>query len=828
MLSSLRLACIVPVLLASGIAQGPLFTPLNGQIWDGNGGPLLAGRVYHVVSNSSACGIQVPGGRTLTIQAGAIVKVGGCVGITGQVIAQGTAQAPIVFTSIHDDTHGGDSNQNGAATVPQPGDWSAWDFLGGGSAFDHCLFRYGGTTGGTMLFLRSNQVAVRHCTMELGAGSAMVEASTAIVQDCEFRDFPGVPVRGLSLVSLQQFTNNRALRCTAGDYALVQYGGTFPAGGLAIDRSHSMNGIGVFVFDFVGVQRPRVPAGQQWTIGLGCILKFARGGIQSSGRIVAQGIAPPLQVVFTSLQDDVFGGDTNKDGNATQPARGDWDGIALGAGDTSQLDWTVIRWGGLVGGEGLRIDGSSAVLQTCYLQGSAGHGVNFGAPAFPPPSLRDTTILDCAGYGVLGIRWESLAGSHDVFCGGNGFDHLRVQGGTVAQPTVVHRDAFPGEVLEVVGATTVDAGGALELPAGTVLKFSSASGFLARLGGVLRLRGTARRPIVITSIHDDAVGGDTNRNGSATAPAPGQWHNLRFDDNGISRLENVVLRYANTGAAAVDANVAAHVLLRVRVEHSGIGFRLAATCTADDLVAWNCTGDGIQLAGGAAVLRHATVAGNGGAGIRRTAPWSGTVCNSIAWNNAAGNFAALSAAEVSSSDGGFAGSNGCINVDPQFVGAAAGNLQPGPASPCLGAAGLAVALAVGRDTAEFPRALDHGLLGAALPDMGAYERPVWHLSVSGEPRLNQAPMTFTVDGPPGFALLLIGLDDGPPVWLPPYGSLLTGLTTALLAAVPTGQPVSLQLAGGASLLGLRFAMQGLGLLGNAGAMSDVDRNEVRR
>ena len=47
--------------------------------------------------------------------------------VQGTLIAQGTASSPIVFTSIKDDAYGGDTNGDGSATTPMPGEFKAID-----------------------------------------------------------------------------------------------------------------------------------------------------------------------------------------------------------------------------------------------------------------------------------------------------------------------------------------------------------------------------------------------------------------------------------------------------------------------------------------------------------------------------------------------------------------------------------------------------------------------------------------------------------------------------------------------------------------------------
>ena len=97
--------------------------------------------------NLVATPVVVPSGVTLTINPGAVIKFAPGASLTvqtgGALFAQGTVSLPITFTSIKDDSVGGDSNGDGNATVPAAGDWDSIYISGGDATFDHVVVTYG-------------------------------------------------------------------------------------------------------------------------------------------------------------------------------------------------------------------------------------------------------------------------------------------------------------------------------------------------------------------------------------------------------------------------------------------------------------------------------------------------------------------------------------------------------------------------------------------------------------------------------------------------------------------------------------------------------------
>ena len=292
-----------------------------------------AGQVY-VIS-----GKDVRVTSVLTIEPGVIVKLqdASLDVVGGKIIARGTAQRHIVFTSLADDSYCGDSNGDGMTTGPAKGDWEQIMLNGTTETiFEYADFFYAGKNRGgsnnAVEIAGSNSVSFTfdHCRIAhtLGGSSSASHAfhgSTAMTNP-----------------KVSKFTNNALYDNDRPIYfnsfytldpSNVFHNPEDPA------QQNSRNGIylyGSILDGIVGWKHTEVPyvLDQSYSIvnssvisiGADVVVKFMRHGTRLQRQTVNNIIIDPT-AILTSYKDDAHGGDTNGDGASTMPAVGDWDGI---------------------------------------------------------------------------------------------------------------------------------------------------------------------------------------------------------------------------------------------------------------------------------------------------------------------------------------------------------------------------------------------------------------------------------------------------------------------------------------------------------------------
>ena len=336
--------------------------------------------------------VYIYSGVTLTIDSGVVVKfdkIGTLpyngyadMFVQGNLVAKGNISNPIYFTSITDDSVGGDSNGDGEASTPTPGDWQGINFESGSNAiFQNAVVRYAApdTHGAALLNIGGN-LSISYSTISKNKRWGVYQGSgTTTIDHSQFTDEDsGVHHEGGSVfITNSQFSNTvtglftfvtpgeidfenntfsgnkEAAEISLGQATIAHSGNIFtnntyngiyltgePAGNFTLDNTSDGPYIGGF----------QVKTGTTVTLGPGVVLKFPPGRFFNIyGKLVANG-TPENKVYITSLKDDLAGGDTNGDGGATTPVPVDWGRIAVSDTGELELNNTVVRYGGYADG----------------------------------------------------------------------------------------------------------------------------------------------------------------------------------------------------------------------------------------------------------------------------------------------------------------------------------------------------------------------------------------------------------------------------------------------------------------------------------------------
>ena len=749
--------------------------------------------------------LDIAANRTLTLQAGTIVKFRSAhtVNVTGTLRTNGTTASPVVFTGFGDDSAAGDTNGNGASSGAATS-WYGIVFAPTASAsvLDHADIRYGGANFVSNLELNGCNATFTDCVVRnnFSHGMDLNGSSRPTVTNCVFTDNGGFAVANAPLAALASWNGNTATgnQGGAGNFAQIVDGNV--SQNLTLGPANVVNGVLVTDADL------DVAANSTLTLQAGTIVKFRSARtVNVTGTLRTTGTSGS-PVVFTAFADDSAAGDTNGNG-ASGGAATSWYGIVFAStASGSILDHADVRYGGANFVSNIELNNASPTLRNCVVRNNFSHGMDLNGNS--RPTVTNCSFSNNGGLAIAKAPIDALPGLTNNTATGNqggAGNFLQVTTGNVVSSLRIGSASQINGVIVLDASIVVDPAATLTIEQGVTWKVRSAP--LITVNGSAQFLGTSYEPVVFTDFADDSVVGDTNGNGASTG-SPTSWYGLTIAGAQPCKLENVVVRFggANFQPGLTCSNPQAS-LRAVRVDRCfARGFAISAASLATNLVAWGNGNDGFHLTGGSFDLVHATANGNG-TGVRRDTSYAGTVVNSISHGNAT-NFTNFPGAQVRSSCG-FTGGANNIDVDPQFVNAAVGDLHLQASSPCLGAADLVFGVLAIKDHDENSRVTDHLLNGAALPDMGAFEKQVWDMSVSGTPQPGST-ITFQLNGPPGLSFWAWGVLDGA-VPFNPYGVLLVGDVAVLLVPflVPTGTPLPLPLTSDPALVGAIAGFQTL-------------------
>ncbi|MCC6235721.1 MAG: right-handed parallel beta-helix repeat-containing protein, partial [Verrucomicrobiales bacterium] len=550
----------------------------NGRegIWI-DGGTLSAPLTLDFVGMPYLFTVDLAVDAPLTVGPGVVIKMnpGDYLWLRAPTQFLGTAEAPIVITSIRDDTVGGDTQNNGSGdNAPRVGDWQQviFDAASGASVMRHTEIRYAGMTN------PGNNDPRDAILIQAGA--------TTTLEDVRIRDVFHNAVRVLdSNPTLRRVDVQRA----GPGRGAVPFYFNLASRPVLQGLSSSGNGSeGIWIdggvlaapltLDYVGMPylfTVDLTVDAPLTVGPGVVLKMNPGDylwLRAPSQFLGTTTAP---IVITAIKDDTVGGDTQHNGSeeGTAPAVGDWQQIIFeGSSGASVMRHTEIRYAGMTNPRNndardtiLIQGGATTTLEDVRIRDVFHQGVRV---LDSNPTLRRVDVQR-AGPARGAVPFYFNLASRPVLEGltssGNGNEGLWIDGGILAAPLALD---YVGMPYLFTNNLTVDA--ALTIGPGVVLKMNPGDFLWFRVP--VQVKGTVEAPVIVTSIKDDSVSGDTQHNGAedAAAPRPGDWESVYFAAGSVgSVVEGLEVRYAgmtgpgnNDYRPAVELGAGAEVTLR--------------------------------------------------------------------------------------------------------------------------------------------------------------------------------------------------------------------------------------------------------------------------
>ncbi len=472
---------------------------------------------------------------SLVIDPGVVIK---CTGIDDYIYANGelrgigTGSQPIVFTHVNDDDFGNPADTYNDGTTSIASSSGGRIILNGlvTSTVKNWKIHYAGRSSSNYAVVVYNGSILENCEI-MNSHRAVIFNGDAQIINNKLENIATYPLsRRMNPGSPTLLGNSVINSGHMGIYVYDFMDGAYSIGGMDIGGNTNV----AYIID---TDTP-IPVGADVTILPGTVFKMTyyygkisvRGGLKAMGK-------KNNKIIFTSLYDNSASGNTNFNTGA-DPTGYKWSGIEFfdTSLDNNQMKNSEVRYVY----NGLKMTNCKVVVDSTLLNFSDSHALEIYGSA--NPEIRNSSFIN---LNASPIQMDMF--SNPSFSGNSIANVARIginiKGGTISG-TVPIRSFAGYDTITYLIAENIRVDNQLIIPAGLTFKGSGSAYF--DIYGTLNIEGTADRPVVFTSLQDDAYGSprDTEQNGQASVSKTGNRLVYRDISNDNSMINHAVFRYS--------------------------------------------------------------------------------------------------------------------------------------------------------------------------------------------------------------------------------------------------------------------------------------------